>query len=64
MSKFKAVGSVAAGLLVTASVPALAQSAESAPQDVPNEVDEIIVTAQKRSESINTVPMSIWPASV
>ena len=63
MSKFKTVGSVAAGLLVTASVPALAQSAESAPQDVPNEVDEIIVTAQKRSESINTVPMSITAAS-
>jgi len=44
---------VAAGLVVLAPVAALAAA------ETPNEVAEVIVTAQKRAEKINDVPESI-----
>src|SRR5580693_946167 len=54
-------------LLATGVTTAVrAEATDAAPHDEaaqPNSVGEIIVTAQKRSQSINTVPMSINAAS-
>ncbi|MFC3070573.1 TonB-dependent receptor [Phenylobacterium soli] len=52
-----AMGASAATLL--AAVPALAQTKASAPQAAPAALEELIVTAQRREESINSVGMSI-----
>ncbi|PQM26301.1 TonB-dependent receptor [Sphingopyxis lindanitolerans] len=50
-----------AALAAVAAPPALAQSNPAA--DAPPQLDEIIVTAQKREESANSVPMSISVAT-
>ncbi len=54
---------VISGLLASTalSLPAVAQAqtAETAPADLPSDKDEIVVTAQKRDENIQSVPISI-----
>ncbi|WP_293675897.1 TonB-dependent receptor [uncultured Phenylobacterium sp.] len=53
-------------LTLVLAAPAVAQQAASADADAPSSmtsVEEIVVTAQKREESINTVPMSVQAAT-
>jgi iron complex outermembrane recepter protein len=48
-----------AALLTTTMIAASPAVAQNAPADAPSSGDEIIVTAQKRSESLQNVPISI-----
>ena len=52
-------GSIIAALLASSALPASAVAPQVAAADVPAATDEIIVTAQKRSENVQEVPISI-----
>ena len=72
MGGFRAIrGTFLAGVAslsaVTGAVPALAQAApalaKAAPSEDPEAVSEIVVTAQRREESLQHVPLSITAIS-
>ncbi|MBV8972097.1 MAG: TonB-dependent receptor [Sphingomonadaceae bacterium] len=52
------VGTIAAALLASVALPAAAL-AQAVPADTAPKLDEIVVTAQKRSENLQNVPISI-----
>lgn len=60
-SRLLAGGAVVCLLAVSAGAPALAQDAPAPPQgaSTADQIEEVIVTAQKRSESAQSVPVSI-----
>jgi iron complex outermembrane receptor protein len=53
----------AASILALASAPALAQTAPPSPAGAPAPIGEVIVTAQKRSENLQKVPLAISVAT-
>ncbi|RYF99344.1 MAG: hypothetical protein EON94_11510, partial [Caulobacteraceae bacterium] len=52
-----ALACTVSGLAILVSTPALAQSA--APADATFTVEDVVVTAQRRSESIRDVPFAV-----
>ena len=63
LSKMRSSSSVAVLLLALLANQAAAQEAAPAGDEEAAGTNEIIVTAQKRSESINSVPLSITAVS-
>ncbi|WP_292037865.1 MULTISPECIES: TonB-dependent receptor [unclassified Brevundimonas] len=59
--RLTALAATASGLALLVAVPAMAQTADAAEQAV--SVDEIVVTAQRRSENIRDVPFAVTAMS-
>src|SRR5690606_14325610 len=62
MTRLSVLAASASGLALLLSTPALAQSSD-APAEQAAAVGDIVVTAQRRSESIRDVPLAVTAAN-